>query len=146
MDHAICFHSATVAMAEAAFDHTDVVGSILVVATAITIGLSIEVLTFLDCVVVCDDTDYSVGLITSFPELTNHPGIIEDLLSDIDFIRVEIDWLVTVLKNLLNGQWLELLPMLQRYVLLFRVNLWDCSKNVFYLLDLIGMGKRVNLR
>jgi len=112
VDHAIGFHSATVAMAEAAFDHTDVVGSILVVATAITIGLSIEVLTFLDCVVVCDDTDYSVGLITSFPELANNSSIIENLLSYINFIGIEINWLVTVLKNLLDSQWLKLLPML----------------------------------
>jgi len=112
MDHSISFNSSTITMSETTLDHTNIVCTILMIASAITICLTIKVLTFLDCVIICDHSYDTVWLVSSFPKLSDNPSIIKDFFRDIGFLRIEVNWLITMLKNLLNSQGLEFLPIL----------------------------------
>ena len=90
-------------MPEAAKDHPNVVSTILVEPSAIPIGPTIEILTFLDCVVVGDHSDNPVWLIGASLELAENYCIIEFLFGDVCLLLVEIDGNVRFIEDFFDG-------------------------------------------
>ena len=97
LDKPVGFNCSAIAVSKTTLDHTDIVCAILVESAAVAHGLAVGVLTLLDCIIICDNTDYSVRLVGSTLELSYYSGVVEDFLSDIDLFRIKVQGLITLL-------------------------------------------------